>query len=307
MEKMLVVTSSPHIKSPVTTRRIMLDVLIALSPAFAASIWLFGPRCALIVAISVASCVFFEWGSQKLFKRPSTLYDLSACVTGVLLAFNLPSTIPLWMIPIGALFAIVFVKQLFGGIGQNFANPAIVARIVLFMSFASAMSHFATPTAWYNSSLDAITSATPLNPNAVLPSLGDMFLGLRAGCLGETCSLALIIGGIYLCIRRVISPFVPLVFVGSATLLCWAFGMDPLYSMLSGGLLLGAIFMATDYSTTPATTAGRIVFALGCGILTAIIRAFGAYAEGVSFSILLMNILSPLIDRFIKQKPFGGK
>ena len=304
-ENFLIVTSSPHIKSNVTTQRIMLDVIIALCPALAASVWIFGPRALLVTAVSVLCCVFFEWGSQKLFRRESTVGDLSAVVTGILIAFNMPPSVPLWMLPIGAAFAIVFTKQLFGGIGQNFANPAIVARIVLFLSVASSMSTFTAPGAWRGAA-DAVSTATPLNEAAALPSLTDMFFGMRAGCLGETCACALLLGGIYLVIRRVISPLVPLCYIGSTVLLCWLFGADPLYSLLSGGLLLGAIFMATDYATTPSTTAGKIVFALGCGLITAVIRCFGSYAEGVSFAILLMNILTPLIDRLIRQKPFGA-
>lgn len=302
---MLVVTSSPHIKSKVTTQKIMRDVIIALSPAVAASVWLFGPVTLLATAVSVASCVFFEWGSQKVFKRQSAIYDLSAVVTGILLAMNLPSTAPLWVYPIGALFAIVFVKQLFGGIGQNFANPAIVGRIILVLSFTGLLSNYATPFAWYDKSLDAVTSATPLVKGAVLPSLTDMLLGIRAGAMGETCALALILGGLYLVVRGVISPVIPLSFIGSEMLLAWAFGADPLYSLLSGGLLLGAIFMATDYSTTPSTFVGKLIFGVGCGLITAVIRSFGSAPEGVSYSILLMNIVTPLLDRHIRQKPFG--
>jgi electron transport complex protein RnfD len=302
---LLVVTSSPHIKSRVTTRRIMLDVIIALSPAVAASVWLFGPVTLLATAISVVSCVFFEWSAQKVFKRKSTIFDLSAVVTGILLAMNLPSSSPLWVFPIGALFAIVFVKQLFGGIGQNFANPAIVGRIILVLSFTGLLSKYAAPLAWFDKSLDAVTSATPLVKGAVLPSLKDMFLGIRAGAMGETCAIALIIGGMYLIVRGVILPVIPLAFIGSEVLLAWAFGADPLYSLLSGGLLLGAIFMATDYGTTPATFKGKLIFGIGCGVITAIIRSFGAAPEGVSYSILLMNIVTPLIDRYVKQKPFG--
>ena len=304
MEHSFVVTSSPHIKSYDTTARIMLDVVLALCPTLAASVWLFGPRTLLVAAVSIISCVFWEWGAQKLFHRPSTLNDLSAVVTGLLIAFNMPPSVALWMLPIGAFFAIAVTKQLFGGIGQNFANPAIVARIVLFLSFASQMTTYAVPGAWRNAA-DAVTSPTPMQDGAVLPSLWEMFTGQRGGCIGETCALTLLIGGIYLVIRHVISPVVPLCYIGSTALLCWAFGADLLYSILSGGLLLGAIFMATDYATTPVTTAGKVIFALGCGLITAIIRSFGAFAEGVSFAILLMNVLTPMIDRYIRPRPFG--
>ena len=307
MERLLIVTSSPHIKSGTTTRRIMLDVLIALCPTLAVSVWYYGPRALACVLISVASCIFFEWGSQKVFRRPCSVSDLSAAVTGVILAFNLPATTPLWIFPIGAFFAIVIVKQLFGGIGQNFANPALTARIIIMLSFAGKISNYVLPFEWFGQSgVDGVSSATPLAANHA-PELWKLFLGLHGGALGETCALTLLIGGIYLVIRRVISPFVPVIFIGSATLLCWAFGADPMVSMLSGGLFLGAIFMATDYATTPSTLPGKIIFALGCGFLTALIRCFGSYPEGVSFAILLMNVCTPLIDRFTRQKPFGGE
>ncbi len=323
MEKLLVVTSAPHIKSSVTTQRIMLDVLIALVPALVASVWLFGPVVLLAVAISVISCVFFEWASQKVLRKDSTLYDLSAAITGVLIAFGLPASAPLWIYPIGALFAIVFTKQLFGGIGQNFANPAIVARIVLMISFVSLLTVYPTPTAWHNNKLDATTSSTPLaimdttshatssatteqNKNTPLPSLFEMFIGKHAGAMGETSAIALFVGGIYLLIRKVISPVIPITFLSTTAIFAWFFGYDPLYTILSGGLMIGAIFMATDYSTSPSTTFGRILFGVGCGLFTALIRIFGSYPEGVSFAILIMNIITPLIDRFIKPKPFGG-
>ena len=284
----------------------MLDVLIALCPALTVSVVYFGPRALLCVLASVASCLFFEWGSQKVFKRRCTVGDLSAVVTGVLLAFNLPVTTPLWIFPIGAFFAIAITKQLFGGIGQNFANPAITARIVVMLSFAGLISNYPQPFDWLNKSADGVTGATPLAAE-VIPTYKELLLGLHSGALGETCVLALAAGGIYLCIRRVISPLVPVIFMGSATLFCWAFGADPLTSLLSGGLVLGAVYMATDYATTPVTVLGRIFFALGCGFLTALIRCFGTYPEGVSFAILLMNICTPIIDRFTRPKPFGGE
>ena len=304
MERLLVVTSTPHIKAGTTTRRIMLDVLIALLPAFIVSVVYFGPRALLCVAVSVGSCIFFEWGAQKLFKRKCTVGDLSAAVTGVLLAFNLPVTTPLWIFPIGAFFAIVIAKQLFGGIGQNFANPAITARIIVMLSFTGLISSYPMPFDWLNK-VDAVTGATPLGAETA-PGIKELLIGLHGGSLGETCAVALVIGGIYLVCRRVISPIVPVVFMGSATLLCWAFGADPLTSLLSGGLVLGAVFMATDYATTPATVLGKIIFAVGCGFLTALIRCFGSYPEGVSFAILLMNICTPLIDRFTRPRAFGG-
>ena len=283
----------------------MLDVLIALTPALIVSAVYFGPRALLCVLASVASCLFFEWGSQKIFKRKCTVGDLSAAVTGVLLAFNLPVTTPLWIFPIGAFFAIAVTKQLFGGIGQNFANPAITARIIVMLSFAGHISRYPEPFSWLDKA-DGITGATPLAAESV-PPIRDLLLGLHGGALGETCVLALVAGGIYLCIRRVISPLVPVIFMGSAVLFCWAFGADPATSLLTGGLVLGAVFMATDYATTPVTVLGRIIFAFGCGFLTALIRCFGTYPEGVSFAILLMNICTPLIDRFTRPRPFGGE
>ncbi len=304
MERLLVVTSTPHIKAGTTTRRIMLDVLIALLPTLIVSAAYFGPRALLCVTVSAASCIFFEWGAEKVFKRKCTVGDLSAAVTGVLLAFNLPVTTPLWIFPIGAFFAIVIAKQLFGGIGQNFANPAITARIIIMLSFAALISSYPMPFDWLNK-VDGITGATPLASETV-PSTVDLLLGLHGGAMGETCAVSLIIGGIYLVCRRVISPLVPVIFLGSATLFCWAFGADPIVSLLSGGLVLGAVFMATDYATTPTTVLGRAVFALGCGFFTALIRCYGSYPEGVSFAILLMNICTPLIDRFTRPKPFGG-
>lgn len=304
-QKLLVVTSSPHIKSTVTSQKVMLDVLIALFPTLAASVWLFGPRTLLVTALSVACCVFFEWGTEKLMKKPSTIYDLSAAVTGTLLAFSLPPSIPLWILPIGAFFAIVVVKQIFGGIGQNFANPAITARIVLFLSFAAYCSTWTAPFAWMGRA-DAVSSATTLVSSDTLPRLGDMLLGVRAGCIGETCALALILGGLYLMIKRVISPIIPLSYIATTVLLCLAFGTDPLRTLFGGGLLLGAIFMATDYSTTPVAPLGKLIFGIGCGLFTALIRSFATFPEGVSFAILLMNVLTPLIDRTVRTRPIGG-
>ena len=303
-DRFLIVTSSPHIKSSVTTQRIMLDVLIALAPTLAASVWLFGPRTLCVTGISVACCVFFEFISQKLMKRPSTLYDLSAIVTGTLLAFCLPPSIPLWILPIGAFFAIVVVKQIFGGIGQNFANPAITARIVLFLSFAAYCSDWTSPFAWLGKA-DAVSSATTLVSSETLPPFTDLLFGMRGGCIGETCAITLILGGIYLLARRIISPIIPLSYIASTVLLCFAFGTDPIRTLFGGGLLLGAIFMATDYSTTPVAPLGKLIFGLGCGVITALIRAFGSFPEGVSFAILIMNILTPIIDRTVKTKPIG--
>ncbi len=308
MERRMVVTSSPHIKSGVTTQRIMLDVLIALTPALVMSVVYFGPMSLACVATSVGSCLFFEWGAEKVFRRPVTVRDLSAVVTGVILAFNLPVTTPLWIFPIAAFFAIAVTKQLFGGIGQNFANPALVGRIVIMLSFAAKISSYPKPFAWtgWLGGVEAATGATPLAAE-VKPGLLDLFIGNHGGALGEVCAAALLLGGIYLVIRRVISPLVPVVFIGTAALFSWIFGADPLVSILSGGLFLGAIFMATDYATTPSTPWGRVIFGVGCGLITCLIRFFGSYPEGVSFSILLMNVLTPYISKWTRSKPLGGE
>lgn len=281
----------------------MLDVIIALIPALVAGTIVFGLRALLVTAVCVAVSVAAEFLFEKGCKKPVTVGDLSAVVTGLLLAYNLPVGIPLWQAAFGAIVAIVVVKQLFGGIGQNFANPAITARIVLLLAFSGSMTTWVIP--------DGVSSATPLaliaaGNTAELPGLWDMFLGLRGGCIGETSALALLLGGAYLLIRRVISWHTPLVFIATVFGMTAAFGAMPLYQLLSGGLLLGAFFMATDYSTTPSTAWGKVIFGLGCGILTAVIRVFGNYPEGVSFSILLMNILTPHISKLTRHKAFGG-
>ena len=305
MEKKLIVSTSPHMRSGDTTQSIMLDVIIALCPALIASVILFGWRALLLEAVTVASCVVSEYLCRKIMKRNSSIEDLSAVVTGLLLAFNLPVTLPLWMAALGGAIAIVVVKQLFGGIGHNFVNPALTARIVLMVSFPSPMTNWVQPL-----SADAVTTATPLGIMAegtgqALPSLTDMFFGLRAGCLGETCAVALLLGGLYLVIRRVISPVIPLCFMGMVAAMSLLMGLDPLTQLLSGGVMLGAIFMATDYVTSPINFWGRVVFGLGCGFLTMVIRQFGSLPEGVSFSIVLMNILTPHIERLTYPKSFG--
>lgn len=282
----------------------MLNVIIALLPALAVGCWVFGLRALLLTAVCVASCVLFEFLSRKLMKRDNTVSDLSAVVTGVILAMNLPVTLPIWMAVLGSFVAIVIVKQLFGGIGQNFANPAITARIVLMLSFPTAMTNWAVPF-FYKDSADVVTGATPLVSGGV--SYLDLFLGKVGGCLGETCALALLIGGLYLAARKIISLAAPAGFIGSLALLSLIFGDDPLYAILAGGVFLGAFFMATDYATTPITTKGKLVFGLGCGIITFVIRHFGSYPEGVSFSILLMNILTPYIEQLTRTKIFGAK
>ena len=310
-EELAVVSTSPHVRAPRGTREIMLDVCLALLPALGAAIWYFGTRALAVTAISVISCVGFEALMRVIMKKKQTIGDLSAVVTGLLLAFNLPVTLPLWMIPIGALAAIVVVKELFGGIGQNFANPAITGRIVLLLSFATQMTAWSAPNG-HSWGADAVAGATPLkiiSGEGALPSLMDMFLGRHGGSLGETCALALLLGGVYLCVFKVITPLIPLCFIGTVGVFSLFYGHFDLnfvaYQLLGGGLLLGAIFMATDYSTSPAYWKGKIVFAVGCGLITCLIRFYGNMPEGVSFAILLMNLLAPLIERAFAPKAFG--
>ena len=309
MEK-LIVTSSPHVKSSNTTSTIMRDVIIALIPALIASNIIFGLRAGLVTAVCVASCVGFEYLSRKIMNKKNTISDLSAVVTGIILAFNLPSTMPLWMCVVGSFVAIVIVKQLFGGIGQNFANPAITARIVLLVSFGTQMTNWVASkvTAPVDAFL-AVTGATPMAQIAAgeTPNLLHMFLGTTGGSLGETSALALLIGGIYLVYRKVINPIIPVAFIGTVFVFTAILGVNPLAQILGGGLFLGAIFMATDYSTSPVTNMGKLIFGIGCGLITVLIRVFGSYPEGVSFAILLMNILVPYIDKATKLKAVGGK
>jgi electron transport complex protein RnfD len=281
----------------------MRDVLIALAPALITSVVVFGVRALIVTLVCAATCVVCEWGFEKLMKRDNTAGDLSAVVTGVLLAYNLPVGIPIWQAIFGSAVAIVLVKQLFGGIGKNFANPAITARIVMFLGFAGTMSTFVLP--------DAVSGATPLallasGQTALLPSIPDMLFGFRGGSLGETGTVALALGGVYLLIRRVISWQTPVTFIATVALLSWLFGGDPVYNVLSGGLVLGAIFMATDYVTTPQTSWGRVIFGVGAGALTVVLRFYGSYPEGVSFAILLMNILTPYINKATRRRPLGG-
>lgn len=303
----LIVSPSPHDENYTKTTNIMLNVIIALLPAWGAAVYFFGLRVIPLTAVCIGSCIFFEYVCRAMMKRSNTIGDLSAVVTGLILAMNLPSTLPYWMAVIGSFVAIVIVKQLFGGLGQNFANPAITARIVLMISFPAAMTKWVEP--FTHTDLDAISSATPLplagTDNAV--SYLDLFLGKTGGCLGETCALALLIGGLYLAARKIISLAAPLSFIGSLFILSWISGSDPVYQILAGGVFLGAFFMATDYATTPITTKGKIVFGLGCGIITFIIRRFGSYPEGVSFSILLMNVLTPYIEQLTRTKVLGAK
>lgn len=326
IQKMLTVSASPHKRTADSTRSIMLDVVLAMLPALLLSVVLFGPRALVVTAVSVLFCVLFEFLARKAMKRNNTIGDLSAVVTGMLLAFNLPSTMPLWMVIVGDAVAILVVKQFFGGIGQNFVNPALVGRIVLMMSFPVQTANFAAPFAWRATAVDVVTSATPLAQfssiygaeniksainAAELPTLANMFLGVRGGALGETCAAALLLGFLYLLVRRVISPAIPLTYIATVAVIMLFAGKGNLtfvaYQLLSGGLILGAVFMATDYTTSPVSFKGKLIYAVGCGVLTALIRLFGSLPEGVSFSIILMNILVPHIEHLTTPKPFGTR
>ena len=301
----MLVKASPHIRDNSSTQKIMLDVILALCPAIVASAIIFGLRALLVIAVTVAACVIFEYLYCRLMKKSNPIADLSAVVTGILLAFNLPSTIPLWIAVIGAFVSIVIAKQLFGGLGHNFANPAIVGRIVLAVSFAGRMTAYAYPEV--TNGVSALAGATPLvaTRNADLPLL-TLFLGTHGGVLGETCAAALLLGGIWLVVRRVISPVIPVTYLATVAVVSLLAGQEPLVQLLSGGLMLGAIFMATDYVTSPYTLTGKLVYGLGLGIITCGIRFWATSAEGVSYAILLMNLFVPYINDLTRQKPLGG-
>lgn len=310
-KKLLIVSPSPHFRDKTTTATVMRDVIIALIPALVASVVLFGMRVLLVELVCVAACVLFEALFNKVTGHRQTVGDLSAVVTGLLLSFNLPPQIPIYMAVIGCFVSIVIAKQLFGGIGNNFANPAILGRVVLLVSFSQAMTTWVVPHR-AETGIELVSGATPLATIAATGSAGDlsyldMLLGLgKGGCIGEVCGFALLIGFAYLLIRKIITPTIPVAFIGTVLVFSLLLGQDPIAHLLSGGLLLGAIFMATDYSTSPVTESGKVVFGIGCGLLTVLIRVFGSYPEGVSFAILLMNILCPHIDRLTRTKPFGG-
>ena len=315
----LTISSSPHVHSSITTRTIMRDVLIALAPALVGSIYFFGFRALLVTLVSAAACVFFEWAYCRIAKVHCKIYDLSAVVTGVLIAFVCPVTIPYWCIIIGDFFAIVVVKQLFGGLGRNIVNPALAARAFMF-SWPALMTNWVKPgfsnAAGLLSTADAVTGATPLAAMSLgqLPeaTVGQMFMGSIGGCIGETSAALLLVGLVYLLIRKVISIRIPAVFIGTVAVLTVIFplGNDNFTWMASqifaGGLFLGAIFMATDYVTSPITKLGQVIFAFGCGVLTVVIRYFGGYPEGVSYAILIMNCCVVLLDRVGRPKKFGA-
>ena len=315
----LTISSSPHAHSPVTTQTIMRDVLIALVPALLGSIYFFGFRALLVTLVSAAACVFFEWGFCKVRKLHCKTYDLSAVVTGVLLAFVCPVTIPYWTIILGDFFAIVLVKMLFGGLGKNIVNPALAGRAFLF-SWPVLMSNWVKVgfdnAAGLLSTADAVTAATPMSAmhQGALPeeSILDMFLGNIGGCIGETSALLLIIGFIYLLYRKVITARIPLAYIGTVAILAFLFpqGNDRIAWMAAqvfgGGLMLGAIFMATDYATSPVTKPGQLIFGIGCGLITCFIRRFGSYPEGVCYSILIMNCTTWLLDKYIRPTIYGA-
>lgn len=307
----LYMSSAPHIHTNESTASVMRDVLIALIPALLCGVFLFGVYSLAVVLTSIASCVLFEYLFCVITKKPSTVGDLSAVVTGLLLGLNMPPAIPLWMVIIGSAFAILVAKCLYGGLGKNFMNPALAGRCFMLIAWTSAMTTFNAP-------FDAVSSATPLavfkGAEGVMPSLSKMFLGMTGGCIGETSALALLIGFIYLLYKKVIRPDTTLSLLVSFVILTFLFGKNnsgesqivyTLMQVCSGGFVIGACFMATDYVTTPTTFLGHIIFGIGCGVLTFLIRQFGGYPEGMSFAILLMNVASPLIEKYTIPKPFG--
>lgn len=311
MENNFIMSSSPHLHTNVTTRKIMLDVIIALMPSAILGVFFFGFYTAAVILTAVAASLASEWAFNKIMKKQNTTGDLSAVVTGLLIALNMPPRIPLYMVVIGSAFAIIIVKQMFGGLGKNFVNPALAARCFMLIAWTGAMTTFHQPLS------DAVSSATPLaimkeGANG-LPTLLQCFIGFKAGTIGEVSGIALIIGFAYLLIRRVVSVKIPFAYIASFAVLTFLFGNRAmsveytLYQIFTGGLLLGAFFMATDYVTTPTTSKGMVIFGIGCGALTFLIRRFGGYPEGVSFSILLMNLASPLIERYTIPKSFGNR
>ena len=305
-----VVSGTPHVRSKESIQSIMRDVIIALVPATAAGIYYFGLRALILIVAAIISAVFFEWLYEKITKKPVTINDLSAVVTGLLLAMNLPASAPVWVAIVGSAFAIIFAKQLFGGLGQNFINPALAGRAFLLASCPTEMTTWVVPNGL---AADAATYATPLAQlkNGTLDaSLGQLVLGQVGGTIGETCAIALIIGGIYLLYKHVISWKIPVIYIATVFILFAVIGRHgmrmPLQEIFAGGVMLGGIFMATDYASSPVTPKGQVIFAVGAGLLTYLIRTFGGYPEGVSYSILIMNCCVPLIERFTEPTIFGA-
>ncbi len=304
MDNKLIVTAAPHITSADSTQKIMGRVCLALCPALVASVIIFGVNALVLTAVTVASCVFFEWAYCKIMGREIPISDLSAVVTGMLLAFNMPASMPWWMAIVGAFIAIVIIKQLFGGLGYNFANPAIVGRIALAVGFASRMANYPKP----ENGIDALASATPLAVEKGVLGAGEyvtLLLGNHGGVLGETCAIAILVGGIYLIATKVISPMIPVTYLATVAVLSLVGGYDPIVQLLSGGLMLGAFFMATDYVTSPTTDKGKLIAGIFMGVVTCAIRFFGTMSEGVSFAILLMNLVTPYIDALTRQDKLG--
>ena len=305
-----VVSGTPHVRSKESIQSIMRDVIIALVPATAAGIYYFGLRALILIVAAIISAVFFEWLYEKITKKPVTINDLSAVVTGLLLAMNLLASAPVWVAIVGSAFAIIFAKQLFGGLGQNFINPALAGRAFLLASYPTEMTTWVVPNGL---AADAATYATPLAQlkNGTLDaSLGQLVLGQVGGTIGETCAIALIIGGIYLLYKHVISWKIPVIYIATVFILFAVIGRHgmrmPLQEIFAGGVMLGGIFMATDYASSPVTPKGQVIFAVGAGLLTYLIRTFGGYPEGVSYSILIMNCCVPLIERFTEPTIFGA-
>ena len=306
MNKFLSASQSPHIRHEDTTRGIMADVIIALCPAAVYGCILFGLKAIILLLVTTLSAVAAEYVWNLLLKKQQTIGDLSAVVTGLLLGMNLSSDVPVWIAVIGSVVAIIVVKQMFGGLGYNFVNPAIAARIVLLVSFPTFMTTYSAPLTSYGDTVDAVTTATPLVADT-MPSLRELFFGMHAGSIGETSAFLLLIGGLYLIARKVISPVIPVSFLGAFALATLIAGGKVLPELFAGGLFIGAIFMATDYTTSPFTLLGRAIYGVCCGLITFVIRQFGALPEGVSYAIILMNIITPHINRLTLSKPFGWK
>ncbi|MDD3919714.1 MAG: RnfABCDGE type electron transport complex subunit D [Eubacteriales bacterium] len=296
-------STAPHIRSKDSTQALMLDVVIALTPTALSGVYLFGYQAALVLAISMAAAVLAEFLWQKLARQTVRINDLSALVTGLILGLNLPSTAPWWLAVIGSVFAVIIVKQLFGGLGDNFMNPAMAARAVLLASWPARMTAFVLPT--FFTSMDGISSATLLS-GEYTATLPQMFFGTIPGTIGEVSKAAILLGLAYLLLRKTISWRIPVIMLAATALFSWLFGSDPVMALLSGGVMFGAVFMATDYTTSPMTAKGQMIYAFGAGLIVAVIRAFGAYPEGVTYAILLMNIATPLIDRSIKIRVYGS-
>ena len=309
------VAYQPQVRTNMDTRRIMLNVMLALLPSLLAATYKFGFKPVLMVIVSMCSAVFYEWAYRRLLKKSSTIFDFSACLTGMLVAMTLPTSAPWWLPLIGNFFAIVIVKQLYGGLGKNFVNPALASRAFLIASYAGIMTNWVSPRAM---GLDAVSMATPMSylyagePMPEYYSYRNLFLGIMPGCFGEACKLALILGGLYLIIRKIISWRIPVSFIGTVAILTFAFGHEGydnfswmMYNVLSGGLILAAFFMATDYATSPVTMPGQLLYGFGCGAITVLIRYFGSYPEGVTYSILIMNICTWAIDKAFRRRQFG--